>query len=265
MLTSDRKHGLPALGGSSVDARGIVPTSTCTQARVRLYQASQKPGARDGAWQVSSWGKCRVSGRLGQRHADCLEAIFYNAERVQRTDDGALYLLVDPARVRRCISAAGYSSEGLAKLLREIMSAVIEIEASADMRIMGHLIDEVIESPVRRRNPLGGDRAMMRVRVGAVAAGLIEHDLHMRHDPAPIAALRSGVSQAIARHVLSHKAAPSGGWRLDGLLDAVGVDPAGNARRNARRAVRGDLDGLALVGIVIDGDRIRRGEAEIAR
>ena len=186
----------------------------------------------------------------------------YHAEHVQQTQDSAIYIVVDPAKVRRTISPrGGYSGGGLGMLLREIMGAVVEAETPRG-RVLGHLVDEVVEAKARRRNPLaaGGassERALMRVRIGAVAAALILADLHLHYDPQPIAALKSGTSQALARHVLTHSSEPRGGWTLDGLLVAVGITGT-QAMRDARRAVRRDAAGLAALGIGIDGDRVVR-------
>ncbi len=253
---------MPTAGAPSVPAHGLIPTTTCAQARVRLYQATQRPTRREGEWQVTAWGRCRVSGRLGQRHADVVEAIMHHAERVQQMSDGAVYILVDPARVRRTISDAGYSGERLDALLTEILGAVIEIETEV-ARAMGHIIDEVVEASSAKRNPLsssgaGTERSMMRVRIGAVMASLLKNDLHLRYNPAPIARLEHGVSQALARHVLTHTGEPRGGWRLDGLLDAVGVSADSQSMRNARRRLRQDGAGLEALGIAIEGDRVRR-------
>ena len=82
------------------------------------------------------------------------------------------------------------------------------------------------------------------------------------NDPGPLAVLRYGVSQAVARLLLTHRAAPAGGWRLDTLLVGVGIDPEDHvALWNRRREVRRDADGLAGVGIIVRGDRVERGAA----
>ena len=48
----------------------VAPTSTVLQARVMIYQPSRKPVQRMGEWMETRFGRCRVTGRLGQRHAD---------------------------------------------------------------------------------------------------------------------------------------------------------------------------------------------------
>lgn len=276
------------MSGKNAKTRALVPTSTRTQARVVLFQPSQRPGRRTGDWQVTSWGRVRVSGRLGQRHADTLEAICWTAIARRDIEDGGIELLVDPHSVRRVMTTGGpgpqeekadpdpgqkkkkkgpprYSSEQLHVLLADLRAAVIEIEtpelARDGQRIIGGLLDHWIPSRRAVMDPLtGGVRQLWRVRLGVALMALIRQDAAIWRDPAPIARLGSGVSQALARHILTHRAAPRGGWRLDGLLDAVGARADGRARRVARQAVRADAAGLAELGIAIEGDRVRRVE-----
>jgi len=87
---------------------------------LRLFQPTQRPRATAGEWIQTSWGRCRVLGRLGQRHADLLEAMLFVAERSRETDDGAIELLVDPARVRRTLSDHRHSLGRIREWLREL-------------------------------------------------------------------------------------------------------------------------------------------------
>jgi hypothetical protein len=230
---------------------------------VRLFQATQRPTQRDGGWIATQWGRCRVVGRLGQRHADLLEAILYTAERDRETDDGGIELLVDPAAVRRCLSDGRSSLTRIREWLKELRAATVEIEtqklAEVGERILGGLIDHVEPSPMTRRDPLkGSERHLWRVRLGRPLVLLLAHDLHLRYDPAPIARLEHGVSQGVARHILTHQAAPPGGWKLDGLIDAVAGPLTNQARRDARRRLRADAPRLAALGIAVESDRVRR-------
>lgn len=251
---SDR---LPKPGAPASSAR--MPTTTASPARVQLYQPSQRPcGFTEwGPWHETPWGRCRVRGRLGQRHADIMESIMWCAERTQRMADGAVFLLVDPAHVRITLSDGGYSGQRLWVLMTEIMSAVVEIQ-TASWHGLGHLIDEVVASSVSRRNPLPGAdaRGLWRVRIGACGLALLDHDVHLRYDPSPIARLQHGVSQAVARHVLTHQSVPSGGWILDKLLASVGVNAPD--LRNARRKLRQDADRLRAMGIHVIDNRVTR-------
>lgn len=242
-------------GGNSV-----TPTSTTAQARVMLYQPSQRPRLRDGDWVDTSFGRCRVTGRLGQRHCDLVEAILYCAERRRDVSDGGVELLLDPARVRKTLSDSRYSFSQIEKLLAELRSATITIETPQfDFPIIGGLIDHVIPSPMTRPDPLtGGERNMWRVRLGVALVMLLEHDLKLYYDPAPIARLQHGISQAVARHILSHKIEPTGGWFLDTVIVAVAGKVASKAMRDARFRLKEDAPDLEALGLIVDGDRVRK-------
>jgi len=243
----------------------VAPTSTALQARVMIYQPSQRPQERAGQWMETDFGRCRVTGRLGQRHADIVESLLYVAERRREISDGGVELLVDPAKLRRTLSDHQYSHDRIKKLLRDLRAATVEIvtpelEQSGDS-IIGGLIDHVIPSSMTRRDPLtGGERHLWRVRLGIALVMLMERDLSLYYPPAPIARLQYGISQAVARHVLTHKNNPVGGWYLDTLIRAVcGIAVSSMKVRNYRRRVKEDAGGLTEIGIEIDAtSRVRR-------
>lgn len=236
----------------------IAPTSTVTPARVRMFQPTQRPTASAGAWIGTSWGRCRVVGRLGQRHADLLESVLFVAEKRRTIEDGGIELLVDPARLRKCLSDDRHSFGRIKTWLEELMQAVIEVQ-TVKISVIGHLLDHIEESPKTKSNPLtGGTRHLWRVRIGKPLVVLLENDMHLFHDPAPIARLQHGISQAVARHVLTHKTEPRGGWYMDTLIQAVAGDVCSQAMRDARRRLRDDTAGLQAIGLAVEGDRIRK-------
>lgn len=243
----------------------VAPTSTALQARVMIYQPSQRPQERAGQWTETGFGRCRVTGRLGQRHADIVESMLYVAERRREISDGGVELLVDPAKLRRMLSDHQYSHGRIKKLLIDLRAATVEIvtpelERSSDS-IIGGLIDHVIPSSMTRRDPLtGGERHLWRVRLGVALVMLMEKDLSLYYSPAPIARLQHGISQAVARHVLTHKHNPVGGWFLDTLIRAVcGVAASSTTLRNFRRRIKEDSDRLVEIGIEVDAsDRVKR-------
>ncbi len=236
-----------------------LPTTTVTPARVRLFQATQRPARRAGEWVETSWGWCKVDGRLGQRHADLLEAILFCAERARPEDAGTLKLLIDPARVRQVMSDDRYSLQQLWKLLRELRECTIDVETAA-MHIMGGIVESAEHTEeLTRRDPLtGGERRLWTVRIGKAWVELMRLDLPLRYDPSPITRLRYGISQAIARHVLTHRSEPQGGWVIDGLIGAVAGELDGQARRDARRWLHEDAPGLEEAGVMVSGDRVHR-------
>ncbi|MGK9064606.1 hypothetical protein [Stutzerimonas chloritidismutans] len=243
----------------------VAPTSTVLQARVMIYQPSQRPRELAGQWMDTCFGRCRVTGRLGQRHADIVESMLYVAERRREISDGGIELLIDPARLRRMLSDHQYSHDRIKKLLTDLRAATVEIvtpelECSGE-RIIGGLIDHVIPSPMTRRDPLtGGVRHLWRVRLGVALVMLLERDLSLYYPPGPIARLQHGISQALARHVLTHKQHPAGGWHLDTLIRAVGGGAVDSMMlRNYRRRLKEDAAGLIEVGIELAAaDRVKR-------
>lgn len=241
----------------------VVPTSTVAQARVMLYQPSQRPRMREGEWFETSFGRCKVSGRLGQRHCDLVESMLFCAEKRRDLSDGGVELLVDPAQVRLKLSDSRYSMTQIEKLLVELRAATILIEtpelAKTGEKIIGGIIDHVVPSPMTRRDPLtGGERHLWKVRLGVALVLLLQHDLHLYYDPAPIARLQHGISQAVARHILTHKIEPRGGWHMNTVIEAVAGNVSGNKKWNARNRLREDAHALAELGIKVEGERLRK-------
>ncbi|HDU8494899.1 ABC transporter ATPase [Morganella morganii] len=243
----------------------VVPTSTVLQARVVIYQPSKKPLERKGQWIETSFGKCRVTGRLGQRHADIVESMLFVAERRRDINDGGIELLVDPAKLRKMLSDHQYSGGRLNKLLLELKAATIEIVTpeleQIGESIIGGLIDHVISSPMTRYNPLTrGTRRLWKVRLGIALVMLLERDLSLYYRPELIARLKHGISQAVARHVLTHKNNPPGGWYLDTLLVAVsGNDVNAKTMSNYRSRIKDDIERLREIGVDISSvNRVKR-------
>ena len=237
-----------------------LPTATVSPARLRLCQPTQRPIYMAGEKISTAWGWCKVTGRFGQRHQDALEVFMWCAEAVREIEDGGVELLVDPARVRRTMSDSGYSLGRLRILIDDLMGVTIELKVTNGLWVLGGLLDHVKESPATKPNPLdrGTRRRLWRVRLGVAFVQLIKNDVPLHYDPAPIARLQSGVSQAVARHVLSHSSQPNGGWKLDGLIEAVCGELESTSLRHRRRELKIDSLALAKIGIIINGERVSR-------
>ena len=245
------------------NATSSLPTSTVSPARVQLYEPSQRPTYRDGTHCIiTPWGKCKVAGRLGQRHADVMDALLFNAHMKRRLSDGAIELLVDPAKVRRSLSDNQYSYSQIEKLLREIRGATITIDLPQfDSPIIGGLIDHVVpcEAPgAPLHNPLSGEkRNWWSVRIGIAMRLLLANDLTLFYNPAPIARLKHGITQAVARHVLTHRMSPPAGWHIDSLIGAVTDNPSADVLKKSRARLVEEADDLKKMGIEIDAETKR--------
>lgn len=242
--------------------RGHTPASTLHQGRLRIFQPTRRPVMLEEVF-CTPWGKVRIKGALGQAHADGIEAIQHVGREPTLLPDGRISLLVDQAEVRRIARQDGGS---LRRVADDLMQGLVEIIEPAPLACLGHLIDHIDYRPrgadgafIMAPNPLdGGQRHLWRVELGKALCRLLEADLWLYQDPGPIAALRHGISQAVARHVLGHKTEPRGGWILDSLIHAVAGDLADQALRNRRREVHCDADALLEVGILIEDGRVRR-------
>jgi hypothetical protein len=235
----------------------IVPTANALESRLRIFQATQRPKFIRNQKIETPWGEVTITGRIGQRHCDLSEFIRVCAER-KREWGGKLWLLVDPYKLRQKMGKY-YSHEQIKILIKDLTEASVQIETENEHWTFGHLIDYVIESTVERANPLafpGGKRKLWAVEVGIPGRKLLFEGIKLFYDPVPIARLKSGMSQAIARHVLGHTTKPNGGWKLDSLLEAVAGKMTGKRLSDARCAVREDSEGLLEIGIEVKEGRI---------
>lgn len=236
-----------------------IPTSTAHQARLQLYQPTRRPKHMERVI-TAPWGTATVRGKIGQVHADIVEAICRNAEDHRIIPaTGHLQVLVDPYKVRVSVGGGtAYSRDTLWKMLRELRETSIILDVPAQqLKVLGGILDRVEESPAKRINPLTQQaRSLWRVTFDPAFAVMLREDLHLYYDPAPLAKIDSGVAQAIARHILTHRNAPTGGWQLDTLIQAVGAGNDSESIRNRRREVRNCKDQLATLGIMVQGDRV---------
>lgn len=238
-----------------------LPTSTAHQSRLRLFQATRRPKPIEETIETA-WGKVRVKGRLGQQHADILEAFLHACDKNAKIDDGRIKLLVDPYKIMKTSSQKSWST--FKNNLDDLMQAIIEIKEPEKLRCIGHLIDHIDKAVksdgtvIKRQNPFGGERELWRVEIGKAGTLLIEQDIKLYYDPDKVAQLQHGISQAVARHILTHQAAPEGGWQLDRMIATVAPDDARDsvAVRHRRRELREDRDALSRLGISLVHDRL---------
>lgn len=238
-----------------------VPTTTAHQARLQLYQPTRRPQWQERVIQTS-WGVATVRGKLGQVHADIIEAICRHAEdhRVLPVT-GHMQILVDPYRVRVTVGGGTpYSKDTLWRMLTELREVSITLEVpSKNLKVLGGILDRVEESPATRINRLTGKpRQLWRVTLDPAFSAMLLEDLQLYYDPAPLAKIEAGVAQAIARHILTHRDQPVGGWHIDSLIKVVGADGDSVTMRHRRREIHKCAASLKTVGLIVDGDRIHR-------
>jgi hypothetical protein len=243
---------------------GNLPTTTANQSRLQLFQPTRRPITTVRRIETA-WGNAIVHGKIGQAHADVMEAIFKEALEYQIIEDGGMQILVDPYKVR--VTAGGGNAIGgsqLNKVLIELMQVVIDMHIKdKDIKIKGHIlewtVDSKVKANVRAATSFGGeDRRMWCVKIPASFVQFFYFDHCLYYDPRPIAALMTGIGQAIARHVATHNSQPLGGWVLDKLIKAVGAGETSTDIRNRRREIQKDAGGLLYLGLKIQDGRMQR-------
>jgi len=258
------------------------PTTTVLLPRLPIFLPTFRPATRVGEWVDTPAGRCRVRGRLGQRHETLLEAIcrYYTRRHVIPGEPAPeVDVLVDPADLRRALAGregGWYSYQQMRALVSDLLTTEIEIDTTRHgqhILVHGALVSTFTEyRDFALRNPMGGDRHPLRVRLGVAYTLLAGVDIPRFWDPAAFRNLRSGVGQAVARWLWTQDAGrvPRGGWHLDTLIRAVHGDAAitSIALRHRRRELRGEVQELAALGITItradrvlyDGRLAARGE-----
>ncbi len=239
----------------------ILPTAPAHAYRWRVFQPVRRGAIRrTGEWIETPWGRARVVGALDQRHADLHDACLFTALDVKITDAGRFALLCDPYRLRRALGGGKqqYSYEGMQKLFDGLMDAKVEWESSyisknitIELKGKGHVIDDVEEPSIKVYNPrTGGERALLKVVLGSAWSRLIRDDIGRFYNPAAVAALDWGISQAVARFLLSHE--PGCSYAVDEVLRHVAGELTSKQKRNARARLKSDAAGLATLGIEFD-------------
>ena len=242
-----------------------LPTSTAHQSRLQLSQPTRRPKMLTRTIETP-WGSGVVVGKYGQAHVDFVEAIFRNTEKKRRSEDGGIEIIVDPYRVR--MTAGGdkkISWQQMQTLKLDVMQVVIDLRGNAFNRpITGHIIDQITESKVRapttRLERLGGigERWMWYVKLGPAFVRFIDEDLRLYYDPTNIAALHTGIAQAVARHVATHKNQPLGGWKVDELIKSVGAGATSKSLWERRRELQEDEESLKALGLTVENGRLKR-------
>lgn len=257
MPTNDNASGSRQVA----DVLKQVPTTTAHQARLQLYQPTRRPQWMERVIETP-WGTATVRGKIGQVHADIIEAICRHAEdhRIVAAT-GHMQILVDPYRVRVSVGGGtAYSKDTLWRMLTELREVSITLEVpSQGLKVLGGILDRVEESPATRINHLTKKpRQLWRVTLDPAFAAMLRADLQMYYDPAPLAKIEAGVAQAIARHILTHRDQPTGGWLIDNLIKAVGAADDSVSMRHRRREIKACAESLKTVGLIVEDGRIFR-------
>jgi len=233
--------------------------ATESQNRLPLFEPTLRPTYRKRVFE-NKHGKLLIEGRLGQPHKNLLETILWKKEIYDFFQDGKtkyLKVLYDKEKIRKYLSQGTKYNYGTYKiLLKDMILTYIELKTDK-LEIQGTLVMEVGKSdvmkPVKSKSPIISEQVpLTTIKFGAVGTALFESELRFTYDPSPIAFLRNGVSQALARYLRTHKNCPPTGYHLKTLVANL-ISPLENKRWwKIREYLKEDADQLESIGIVID-------------
>lgn len=232
-----------------------LPTSTATPIRLCVYQPTRRPKQITKTFETA-FGSLTIDGRLGQAHADLMECLMFCAEK-HRVNNGRLEVLVDPYSLRKSLGSTGQYSASQIKILRtDLHKAILTIETT-EIECHCHIIEKVAVSKITKPDPrswVTGERKLEYWVFSQEWTELINKDIKRYYNPIPLCGIDAGSVAGIARHILTHQHQPNGGWKLEGLMKAVGIE-----RRidKVRQELISNEDALAELGIVFDGDRLK--------
>lgn len=230
--------------------------STVHQSRCSVYQATRRPLWAAERKIETPWGTATVKGRLGQNHQDVLDACFSVAEKRVTADDGRIFLQIDPYLLRKKLGGLPHAK--IEEWLQELRSATVEIRAQArGIWAMGGIIDEAVAShkPIPDSGKGGvirtGERHYLRVVVSRIWAGMMKQDLPTgyRGHLDDILALKSGISQAVARMMLTHAGAAK--MTVIDALAATGAEVSHDHRSRVVESLMRDSAAMAQMGITV--------------
>ena len=137
-----------------------------------------------------------------------------------------------------------------------------EIIEPEHLACTGHLIDLVDkaknedDSLITKKGRFG-ERTLWTIKLGEAFCKLVMKDIWVGWNPEAIVALDHGISQAVARHALSHRNAPEGGWKIETLIKAVAGEVSDEVRWKHVERLRQDAEKMAEIGVLMENGRVK--------
>jgi hypothetical protein len=242
-----------------------LPTAAGVFYRTRIFEAERRP--KESTRDIdTAWGKATVKGRLGQSAADFLEGLLHFGKWTRVVQEGlfpAAIVQVDRYRVRRAMGVNyAFSSTGLDEIIADLQQSLVEVSINGEL-VRGQLIGDsrghARSSGTRGKfiDPEEGAESQPKVLDVVVRwpvlLALATGESLLFHDPRRVAVLRSGIAQAFARHVLTHRDLGDG-WFIDTILKHIGGGKSPEWMRRARMTIWSKQEQLAALGIVLVAD-----------
>lgn len=244
-----------------------VDVSTAAQCRIPIFQPTRRPRYIKGVEVSTGYGQAVIDGKIGQQHRDFIECCRLTALEQGLDAVNRYCCIVDPNRVRTAMSAGRtricwLQLKDIAEDLRRCEVREVEIYSRPGWGVVtAGILDSVTfkgVGVVEGKTGHGcqvGERELWKVPFSEAWTRLIGVDLPVsyRGQLLSIVKLRHGVSQAVARLMLSH--APGATYSINEALAFVGAASI-STRRHRRGELLADADALAEMGILIAGEML---------
>lgn len=240
-----------------------VDVTTAAQCRISVFQPTRKPVWRIGAEIETPYGFAIVDGRLGMRHRDLVECAKLTAVEQGIDAVGRYCCIVDPNKLRSAMSqgrsrVCWQQMKDLAEDMRTCKVRDLEIFSRPGFGVVtAGILDSIVYQGVgqvdARAGALGGDRReLWKIAFSEAWTHLFQHDIQISYAGhlLKIIALRHGVSQAVARFMLSHQ--PGASYNIKETLRIVGAGREETTRHRIRELIA-DENKLAEMGIMTQG------------
>jgi hypothetical protein len=276
--TKKQARAAAAPGPAEIARRFGPAIAPVTISRVPIFAPVDRRPTRETTVAVETpWGRVQVTGHLGQRHRQLLDAAVAAAVAISDAGDGGARILFGAYRVMRLMGSRSWDYRWLEALMSDLRRAEVRIEE------VGHAFPLIVTgiltsygrvpAPLARRRQPRRPGAQVSHRPDAASPELIQITIspawwamwadrpvaHYARYLRGIAAM-GAVAQAVARLALTQQ----WGWRMriDNALRAVGgwddghTPSARQRRHHARVSLARDTAALAGLGIQLDGDTL---------
>ena len=231
------------------------------------------------------WGRAIVTGGLDQRHLDLLDAIFLHNRGHRLTSEGDLLVRVDTGdlltrlgRSRWNIRLLNWCIDDLSETRIDLWDMHEQQLTSTHVFLRYNMPTDEVGRPARlgsRQSPpppptskaqedwgtRNGRTVREKLKAGTIEIMVSREWLRIRKEfptwyPSQVWHLQYGVSQAVARFMLSHD--PGADYLLQTALTYLGVPTKHQAR--ATEQVQADAEAMAEIGVTLAGGHVYRAE-----
>lgn len=247
------------------------PTSTVTQSRVNLFDATYRSNKthllEDGDAVVmkkriteTSWGKCEVIGMsLTQAHKCALEAMITSYEAIYQHDTGEITLLVRVSDALKIMKTKNNHS-WFYGLLKDLCLTQVKIQTKK-LLIEGHIVNEFYWSTIpdtKTRSSAKNvatewNQTLLGVTLGNAYLQLYQDDLNIYYPKLvrDISSLRYGESMALVRFLITQQSIYS--IKFDTLYEIICGSTTRQKKSKVKKNINSESDKLIQFGISFDG------------